>query len=59
MPIVLASLRVDDLMSVAPHLTREQAQAVLVRNAPAIAHMMLTAGTAAALKLIEGCGDGN
>jgi hypothetical protein len=58
-PIVLASLRVDDVLSVAPHLTKEQAADLLMTNAPVIAHLMLTAGTAAALQLVEGGGDGN
>ena len=58
-PIVLVSLRVDDVLSVAPYLTKEQAADVLMKNAPVIAHMMLTAGTAAALHLVEGGGDGN
>jgi hypothetical protein len=58
-PIVLASLRVEDVLSVAPHLTKEQAAEVLMKNAPAIAHLMLIAGTAAAMNLVEGGGDGN
>ena len=53
-PIVMVSLRVDDVLSVAPYLTKEQAAAVLTTNAPVLAHVMLQAGTAAAMKLAEG-----
>lgn len=58
-PVVLASLRVEDVLSVAPWMTRQQAAELLMHNAAVIAHVMLTAGTQAAMKLVEGSGHGN
>lgn len=53
-PVVMVSLRIDDVLSVAPYLTKEQAAAVLTANAAVLAHIMLMAGTEAAKKLAEG-----
>jgi hypothetical protein len=53
-PVVMVSLRVDDVLSVAPWLGKEKAAELINSNAAVIAHIMLTAGTAAAMKLVEG-----
>lgn len=55
-PVVMVSLRLEDVLSVAPWLAKEQAAALINDNAALIAHVMLTAGTEVARKLVEGMG---
>lgn len=59
LPVVMVSLRADDVMAAAPDLSREQAETLLKDNAAVIAHMMLVAGTAAAACLAKGDDHGN
>ncbi len=53
LPVVMASLRVADVLALRPDWTTDQAEAFLATHAAVIAYYMLQAATAAAAKLAE------